>query len=369
MKSGLSNPSLPAFQATISLGHDSGRRWVSREPESLKSESRRPWFDRSADVREVVPSMQHSKTCEAAAQEEKSTQLAGPAWSLYGLGLTLSASAIWGLAPVLTKGALDGFSPQLVAVVRLLVAALLCRGLAGQAQPWILRDRWLVGAGVALGTDFVLYNFGLQLTTAAVAGLLVNVETLATIVLARWLLRESLDARRLCGGLLTFCGAVFLSMDGMFASVSLDRSRLAGNLLVMASAICWSVYAVGQRRSTASANLFSRLSSIFLVATLTVAPTCLYPGVWHVRPSPRAWGMLLALSVLCTFAVYWMYARAQQLIPVSVLAILFCTIPVFSVLFAYILLDEPLTLHLLLGGLIILSGITVMATKVDPSPS
>lgn len=323
-----------------------------------------PQFDTLADVREAILSMRTVESCDSARQHTSSGDSPRSPWSWYGLGLTLAASAIWGLAPVLTKGALDGFSPQLIALVRLLFAALLCRGLAGQAQSWVVRDRWLVAAGVALGADFVLYNFGLQLTTAAVAGLLVNVETLATIVLARWLLKEGLDARRLCGGLLTFCGAVFLSTDGSFATVSFDKTRLAGNLLVMASALCWSVYAVGQRRSSTAASLFARLSSIFLVAALTVAPTCLHPAAWQMDATPRAWGMLLALSVLCTFAVYWMYARAQQLIPVSVLAILFCTIPAFSVLFAYILLGEPLTLHLLIGGMIIVLGITVMASKV-----
>jgi len=266
------------------------------------------------------------------------------------------------LAPVLTKGALDGFSPEIIAVVRLLVAALLCRGLAGRPQAWIIRDPWLLMAGVALGADFVLYNYGLQRTTAAVAGLLVNVETLATIALARWLLGESLDARRLLGGLLTFAGAVFLSLDGARLDTTLAGERFVGNLLVMASALCWSVYAVGQRRSTVAANLFVRLSSIFLVAALTVLPSFFHPTAWHIRATPRAWAMLGALSVLCTFAVYWMYARAQQLMAVSVLAVLFCTIPVFAVVFAYVLLGEPLTLHLLIGAMIVLAGIAVIAT-------
>ena len=283
-------------------------------------------------------------------------------WSWSGLTLTLSASALWGLAPALTNGALTAFSPELIALTRLGLGALLCRLLAGPGQPWVIRDRWLGLAGVALGADFVLYNYGVQRTTAAVAGLLVNVEMLTTIGLAVWLLGERVTFRRLLGCIITLSGAIYLSLDGAHLDIAITDTRFLGNLLVMAASMCWSVYAIGQRRSQAPADLFARLATIFLVAALTVAPSCLHADVWRMSASGREWAMLLGLTLLCTVAVYWIYARAQQLIDTSVLAILFCTIPMFSVLFARILLGEPITQSVLRGGLLIIAGVTVVAT-------
>jgi len=279
------------------------------------------------------------------------------------------ASALWGLAPVFTKAALVSISPELIALLRLLVAAILCRLGSDRRTPWLLRDRWLWIAGVALGADFALYTYGIQRTSAAVAGLLVNVEVLSTITLAVLLLGERLSWRRLAGGAVTLAGAVYLSLDGQSSTgVPLTDQPWFGNLLVMASSVCWSVYAVGQRRSGSAAAPFARLTTIFAVAALTVSPICLRPPAWQVAADPLAWGMLLLLAGLCTFAVYWLYAHAQESIDVSVLSILLCTIPIFSVLFAYLLLGEALTPRLLVGGVIILAGIALVATDRHGEP-
>jgi drug/metabolite transporter (DMT)-like permease len=73
--------------------------------------------------------------------------------------------------------------------------------------------------------------------------------------------------------------------------------------------------------------------------------------------------MFMVLAVFGTGVVYWVYARAQQLIDVSMLAILLCTIPVFAVGFAYFLLREPVTAQLVEGGVVILIGIILIGTE------
>ena len=64
-------------------------------------------------------------------------------------------------------------------------------------------------------------------------------------------------------------------------------------------------------------------------------------GAWAVKLAVWPIAMFIVLAIFGTGVVYWVYARAQQLIDVSMLAILLCTIPVFAVAFAYFLLREP----------------------------
>jgi drug/metabolite transporter (DMT)-like permease len=77
--------------------------------------------------------------------------------------------------------------------------------------------------------------------------------------------------------------------------------------------------------------------------------------------------MFIVLAIFGTTVVYWIYARAQELIDVSVLSMLLCTIPVFAVAFAYVLLREPVTLKLVEGGAVILAGILLIATETSAS--
>ena len=86
-------------------------------------------------------------------------------------------------------------------------------------------------------------------------------------------------------------------------------------------------------------------------------------GVWIISGGLRPIVMFIVLTLFGTCLVYWVYARAQELIDVSVLAILLCSIPVFTLLFAYILLDERVTAQLLIGGAVIVAGIVLISTE------
>ena len=108
------------------------------------------------------------------------------------------------------------------------------------------------------------------------------------------------------------------------------------------------------------------LTPIFSVAALTSLPMLLLPGALSGAGGALPTMMLGALILLCTAAVYLIYARAQQLVDVSVLAIVLAAIPVFAVLFAWLLLDEPLTRRVLFGGAVILAGVLAIATEREP---
>lgn len=280
-----------------------------------------------------------------------------------GILLALLAAGLWGLTPVVTKGALAGFSPEFLAFVRLALAAIIFQTLAGWNAKWFVSDPWIWLAGAGLGADFILYNYGVQRTAANVAGLVINIELLSTIAFAVWILGERLNARRLLGGGVTLAGVLIVSFEGLNVSEITRGDRILGNGLVMLAGISWSLYAVAQRRSTLAGDLYQRLTPIFSIAAVVTAPAMLRDGAWAVKPAPVPVAMFLVLAIPGTGVVYWIYARAQELIDVSVLSILLCTIPVFAVAFAYFLLDEVLTVRLIAGGAVILAGIVVIATE------
>jgi O-acetylserine/cysteine efflux transporter len=289
-------------------------------------------------------------------------------WSSAGLLLTVLAAALWGLAPVATKAALDGYSAEFVGWFRLAVATLLFRVLAGQGARWFVADRWAWVAGVALGMDLILYNYGMQMTSANVAGLVINVEMVSTITFAVWLLGERLNARRLIGSAVTLGGVLAVSLEGVRLADLAAGGQTRGNLLVMCAGISWSLYAVAQRRAASGPTLFHQLTPTFSVAALTTAPPLLSRSAWNLAGGPEPTVMLVVLALLGTGLVYWVYAHAQQLIDVSVLATMLCSIPLFTLVFAYVFLGETLTWRLVLGGLVVIAGIMIIAMEEGVAP-
>ncbi len=111
-------------------------------------------------------------------------------------------------------------------------------------------------------------------TAANVAGLVVNIELISTIVLAVYILGERLSSRRVLGGGVTLAGVLIVTADGLRLSDLTGSSRMLGNVLVMLAGIAWSVFAVAQRRAQIGGGLFQRLTPIFSVATLVMFPFC-----------------------------------------------------------------------------------------------
>ena len=280
-----------------------------------------------------------------------------------GIALGLLAAALWGLAPVATKGALEGYSPELINVVRLGLAALFCRLAGGPRTSFLPRNRWTIVAGVALGADFVLYNYGLRLTTAGLAGLVINVEVVSTIALAVWLLGERLTERRVLGSAVTLAGVAVVATARVDVAELVAPQRILGNLLVMLAGVAWSLFAVAQRRAGRTHDLFELLTPIFVVAALTTAPGLLRGSAWQNPGGGFPAAMLLALTLLCTVGVYWVYARCQQLLDVSALAIILTLIPVFAVAFARLILGEQISARIVTGGVVILAGVLLIATE------
>lgn len=279
---------------------------------------------------------------------------------LAGFALGACAAICWGLAPVATKGALAGFSPEVVGVVRLGVAALCFRALGGTGTRWLPRDRWSALAGVALGVDFLFYNYGLRLTTAAIAGLLVNFGQVANVTLARVVLGEALTARRLLGSGLTLAGVGMVnSSDGDLG----NGGSLAGNVLVMLASVAWSTYAVAQRRAPRTGNVFQLLAPIFVVAALVSATVLVRPGAWHNSSGTTPLIMLAVLVGACTIAPYLLFSRGQELLDLVVLTIVLASTPVFTVVLAWLILGEAIGWRVVAGGMVILAGILVVAVE------
>src|SRR5262249_57440270 len=104
-----------------------------------------------------------------------------------------------------------------------------------------------------------LNTYGVRLTSAALAGLLINFGQVSNVALARLVLRESLTARRLFGAALTLTGVAIVNATGGLHG----GGSLVGNVLIMLASAAWSTYAVAQQRVPhRSGNVFRLLAPI-----------------------------------------------------------------------------------------------------------
>jgi drug/metabolite transporter (DMT)-like permease len=161
--------------------------------------------------------------------------------------LALASAALFGASTPVSKLLLGVTDPLLLAGLLYLgsgiglgIIALGAR-LSGRAAEAPLRRRdlpWLgliILFGGVLGPALLMA--GLTFASASAGSLLLNTESLATMVIAWIFFRENVDRRLFAGAMAILAGALVLSWPADGAAITVGR----GGALIVAACICWGI--------------------------------------------------------------------------------------------------------------------------------
>lgn len=153
--------------------------------------------------------------------------------ALFGASTPFAKQLIGTLPPVLLAGLLYGGSGIGLSCVYLFRRSrgVAIAGLSSTDLPW-LGGAILAGGVIAP----VLLLYGLSVTAASTASLLLNLESVLTAVLAWWAFRENFDRRIALGMWAIVGGCVLLSWNGMSGD-----GALAGSIAIIAACLCWAI--------------------------------------------------------------------------------------------------------------------------------
>jgi drug/metabolite transporter (DMT)-like permease len=288
-------------------------------------------------------------------------------------GELLALGALWGASFVFMRQGAAEFGPFALVFLRVGVAAalllpvlgwqgelrslvqhwrvLLVLGLLNSALPFLL---WVVGAYVLSAGALSVFNATAPIWTALVAWL--------------WL-AEQPAAFKLLGLALGLTGAVVLAWTqiGIKAQAPAGITPAIGVAASLGAALLYGIAAnFARRRLTGVPPMAMAVGSQLGAAVLLLLPALVW---WPTTPpSAAAWGSAMALAVACTALAYVLYFRlvshagATQAVTVTFL------IPVFAMLWGWLLLSETPTPAMLLGCGAILLG-TAITTGLLRAPA
>jgi drug/metabolite transporter (DMT)-like permease len=282
-----------------------------------------------------------------------------------GVPLALGAALLFGIATPVSKRLLAGADPQMLAGLLYSGAGI---GLAvihfGRAAlnipapeaalrrtdiPWLVA---VVGFGGMMGP--LLLMLGLTRTDASSASLLLNLEGLATMVIAWAVFRENVDRRLLLGALAILLGAAVLSWDGHGISVGGGAPFIAGaclawgidnNLTRKLSAADPVVIAMIKGLAAGSVNMTIALGRGAAIPHLPVLLTGAFVGFVAV-------GLSLVLFI-----------RALRHLGTARTGAYFALAPFIGALVAILALHEPVTWMLVAAGALMAVGTWLHLTE------
>ena len=220
------------------------------------------------------------------------------------------------------------------------------------------RILWILGITNAIG--FAMEFFGMTLTTASKASLLVNVNVVFMAIFSAVLLKERISWRAKAGILAGVAG-VFLTTTGGDLSV-LGTGSAVGDLIIFTGGIVWAYSNIYNKRAATELELSAMdvTESMTLTTTITLVPLLLIsPLSFHV--STFSVSALLYTSVVCTFLGFFLFYKALKTLTVVNAGIVMLFEIVVAIVTASIFLGETIPPLGAVGGVLIGIGIVLVS--------
>ena len=276
-----------------------------------------------------------------------------------GVPLALISAALFGATPPLSKLLLEGVDPFMLAGllylgagVGLAIHRLLrhVRGIVESEAPLTRVDLPWLAAAIAMGGIVapVLLMSGLARASASSSALLLNLEGLATMAIAWLVFRENVDRRLLAGALAILAGAVLLSWEGRGIAFG------TGSVLVAAACVAWGIDNNLTRKISATDPVVITILKGLVAGSVNVAIALSSGGTVPAIGYVAAAGLVGFLGVGVSLVLFILALRH---LGTARTGAYFSLAPFIGAVLAVALLDEPITLRLLLSGLLMGVGL------------
>ena len=277
----------------------------------------------------------------------------------------LALGVIWGASFLSVRIALDGMTPLFVASGRIVIAAvaltLLCL-VIGQRLPSLRHDRrvWLHAMGMGFFTNalpFALIAWAQQQVPSSFVGISMALVPLFTLVLAHSALPgERMTLPRLAGVALGLIGVVVLIGPGALAS---EGGDLLARLTCVGVTLSYAIGAIITRRSPTVDPIAYSTASMLTAMVMIVPVTLLVDGLPQTLPEPASLAALAYLGLMPTaFATLLMVHVIRSAGP-TFLTLTNYQVPVWSMIFGALILQESLPPSFLLALALILGGLAL----------
>jgi len=275
-------------------------------------------------------------------------------------------ACIWGWSFLFIKVVLEGAPPTFLAWGRIALGlAVLVVFLRGSGQRPPERRYWghLLVLGLTMSVlPFMLIAWGEQHIASALAAVVNACTPLFAAAFAAWLLGERLRPPQLAGLIVGFVGV------GVVAGVGggdLAGSSLAGVLaVVLASAGYGFGFAYAHRFTEGLSALQLSLGQL-AAGTVLLAPVAAGDVAGgRVDLQPLGLLCLLLLGGLGTGYAYLLNYRTLQEHGATVASLVTYLVPIVGVAAGVLVLGEPFSVRLVLGGLVVVAGVALVQSRL-----
>jgi drug/metabolite transporter (DMT)-like permease len=283
----------------------------------------------------------------------------------------LLAIAMWGVSFVATKAVLRELAPVPLIFARIVLGSGVLLGLLAVRRQRLPSSafawRWFALLGfVGVFVHLLVQAWALTMTSAVNTGWLIGLIPIWSALLAAMFLHERLNARQVLGFGLGFVGALLVVTRGRIDASVLGLPATRGDLLVLATTVNWAAYTIlGRRIVPRLGGARVATAGVMTAGGLLLAPVFFLTGgpSTFAHLSATAWVSLLFLGIGCSGLGYLLWYGALEHLEAGQVAVFLYIEPLVTLAAAALWLGEPIGLVTVLGGLVVLLGVSLVQQK------
>jgi drug/metabolite transporter (DMT)-like permease len=281
------------------------------------------------------------------------------------------AMIFWAFSFVWVKEVYVVYGPLTTVLFRLLIASLLLLAFAFLTGKMVKIERKDYSTFVLLSffepfLYFMGESYGLKYVSSTVGAIIVATIPLFSPIAASRFHGEKLFLRTFFGILLSFFGVSIVVFDNSF-NLTASPLGIALEFLAVLSAIG---YIVVLKKLAVKYNPTSIITYQNLLGIIYFLPLWLlfeYKDFTAVPFNWPAFAGILKLSIFASCIAFIFYAHSVKRLGINSVNIFINIIPVFTAIFAWYILDEPLTMRKFVGMAVVIAGLLLAQVKLRKS--
>lgn len=267
-------------------------------------------------------------------------------------------AVVWGSSYLAAKEVATPDGVFAFLVIRFALATLGLAVLLAPRLRQITRTELALGAvfGAILSVVFTLETYGVTMTSASNAGLIIALTIVLTPLLERWVRHTHLPPAFYGAAFIAVIGVGLLSQSGGFATPRL------GDLLILLAAAARAVHVTVIAHLSAHRTLDSGRLTLVQLGTGLAVFTVLAPltgrhvGEFAAQLTTRSWLLTGYLALVCTVFAFAIQMWAVRRTSPARVSLLLGTEPLWAAAIGVLLAHDPITAIGVAGALLIVLG-------------
>ncbi|WP_298831769.1 DMT family transporter [uncultured Planococcus sp.] len=222
------------------------------------------------------------------------------------------------------------------------------------------RRDWLFTsiAGVFLAFHFILWFESLNYTSVASSTVLVTLQPLFAFAGTYFFFKEKLSIKTLVAGGIAISGSVLIG----YGDFKVSGSALYGDLLALIACALITAYLLFGQDVRKRLSLVTYTFVVYGISTITLFFYIVFKGE-SFGPYPASeWMWFLLLALIPNLLGHTLFNWALKWVSTNVISIAILFEPVGAAILAYFILGEYLSVSQIVGGSVVLAGITLFIT-------